>query len=144
MHNMRSMITSHQIVVAMPLLQYPRLFVLWNVFDIDSVYVGLFNSTQWMIFVKYLKTKNTWWKTRQPGVTFVGVFEYKSIPPWQSPKLANGKWRWVTDPPKLKCSVRLSSPDGGVRHVARAFHQDLYLSWLVYQRTSCHSKAIRW
>ena len=64
-------------------------------------------------------------ENKTPGVTFVGVFNCKTIPPWQSTEPANGKWRWVTDPPTRKGSVRLSSP-GFV--TPRAFHKGLFLA----------------
>ena len=63
-----------------------------------------------------------------PGVVFVGVRKCQSIPPWKSTEPANGKWRWVTHPPTRKGSVRLSSPGGAVRYVARAFHEGLFLA----------------
>ena len=65
-------------------------------------------------------------ESKTPGVTFVGVSKCKSIPPWQSTEPANGKWRWVTDPSTWKDSLRLSSPGGGVRHIA--FHKGLILA----------------
>ena len=78
-------------------------------------------------FCEILGNEECMAKNKFRGVTFVGVSECKSTPLWQSTEPANGKWRWVIDPPGRQGAVEIASPLGRKRYVGRALHQGLFL-----------------
>ena len=87
-----------------------------------------FQFNSWDGFCEILGKEKCMAENKTPNILFVSVSECKSILPWHSTKPVDGKWRWVTDPPTRKGTVKIKSPGGGVRHVVRAFHQGLFLA----------------
>ena len=78
-------------------------------------------------FCEIFENDNCMSENKTPNITFVGVSQCKSNSPWLTTKPANGNWRWVTNPRKLRGAITLLSPDGNERIVGRVFHKGLFL-----------------